>query len=497
MQELTNFINGRLVPPSSGAWLHNIEPATGVTIGRVADSGAEDIDAAVDAAHAAFPAWSATPVERRERTLHRVAELIDRDLDALARAESIDTGKPLRLARQMDIPRAAANFRFFAGAARHWRSECHRSDFPTDHALAALNYTLRQPLGVVGLISPWNLPLYLLSWKIAPAIALGNTCVCKPSELTPTTAHMLGAILNDAGVPAGVVNIVHGRGHTAGAALVAHPRVAGISFTGGTHTGQAIAAVAAPLFKKLSLEMGGKNATIIFEDADLNQAAPQAVRAAFTNQGQVCLCGSRVLVARTIFDDFTRRFVAIAAKLRVGDPLDDTTDQGAMISAEHRDKVRSYIALAQQEGGRILLGGAESPSDLPERCSPGGWRPGGFFLRPTIIAGLPPNCRTQQEEIFGPVVTLTPFDSESEAIEIANSTVYGLAASVWTRNLSRAHRVAERVQAGVVWVNCWLLRDLRTPFGGMKHSGVGREGGEEALRFFTEARNVCVRVENE
>lgn len=497
MRELTNFINGRFVPPSSGAWLQNIEPATGSAIGRIADSGPADIAAAVDAALAAFPAWSATPVERRERLLHRIADLIERDAEALARAESIDTGKPLRLARQMDIPRAAANFRFFAGAARHWRSECHRSDFPTDHGLAALNYTLRQPLGVVGLISPWNLPLYLLSWKIAPAIAVGNTCVCKPSELTPTTAHMLATLLNEAGLPPGVVNIVHGRGPTAGAALVAHPRVAGISFTGGTATGKAIATVAAPLFKKVSLELGGKNATIVFEDADLSQAAPQAVRAAFTNQGQVCLCGSRVLIARPIFEEFTKRFVALAGKLRIGDPLDDTTDQGALISAEHRNLVCSYIELARQEGGRIVLGGAEPPSGLPERCSAGGWRSGGYFVRPTVIADLPADCRTQQEEIFGPVVTLTPFDSESEAVELANGTIYGLAASLWTRNLSRAHRVAERIQAGVVWINCWLLRDLRTPFGGMKHSGVGREGGEEALRFFTEAKNVCVRVESE
>lgn len=491
MQRICNFIAGEACDPASGAWLDKFDPATGAVAAQIADSGDADVDRAVAAAREASPGWSATPTEQRSRLLMRLAELIERDLESLAQAEARDTGKPIRLAREMDIPRAAANFRFFAGAALHWRSDFHLTDLAPSQGVAALNYTLRPPLGVVALISPWNLPLYLLSWKIAPAIATGNTCVCKPSELTPTTASMLGALCNEAGIPPGVVNIVHGAGARAGAALVAHERIAGISFTGGTATGRAIAASAAPAFKKLSLELGGKNPTLIFEDVDLSEVVPQAVRAAFTNQGQVCLCGSRVFVARSIFDEFTRRFVDAAKALRIGDPADEATQQGALVSAAHREKVRGYIRLAREEGGAILTGGEETPSGLPARCCEG------YFLAPTVITGLSHTCRTQQEEIFGPVVALTPFDSEREAIEMANSTPYGLAASLWTRDLSRAHRVARQIEAGIIWVNCWLLRDLRTPFGGLKQSGVGREGGEEALRFFTEPRNVCIRVTEE
>lgn len=493
MLEARNFINGRLVDAVGGGRLDNIDPATGQCYAHLPDSDERDIAAAVAAAEAAFPAWSAMPPADRSKILHRAADLIERELEALARAESIDTGKPIRLARAMDIPRAAANFRFFAGAVLHTRSDLHRMDVPGapgDHGAAAINYTLRQPLGIVGLISPWNLPLYLLSWKIAPAIAVGNTCVCKPSELTPVTAHMLASLLNEAGLPPGVVNIIHGTGAKAGAPLVAHPRVPAISFTGGTATGAAISRVAAPMFKKLSLELGGKNPTIIFDDVNLDEITPQIVRASFANQGQICLCGSRILVSRSIYGSFLDRFSAATAALKIGDPLDETTDFGALISRAHLDKVRSYVELAKQEGGRAVLptlGGTDWRSVSSPSAS------SGFFHPPVILTNLPPTCRTQQEEIFGPVVTVTPFDTENEAIALANSTSYGLAASLWTRDLSRAHRLAERIQAGTVWVNCWLLRDLRVPFGGVKNSGIGREGGEEALRFFTEAKNVCIK----
>lgn len=491
MPDVRNYIEGRFVDAASGATLENIEPATGAPLGTLPQSGTCDIDSAVAAAERAFPAWSAAPASERSRVLHRIADLIERDLEPLARAESIDTGKPIRLARTMDIPRAASNFRFFAGAALHTSSEMHRTDVPAPSggsSATAINYTLRQPLGVVGLISPWNLPLYLLSWKIAPAIAVGNTCICKPSELTPTTAHMLASLMNEAGLPPGVANMVHGTGPSAGAPLVAHRRVPAISFTGGTLTGAAISSAAAPMFKKLSLELGGKNPTIIFDDAELDEIMPQIVRAAFANQGQICLCGSRILVSRAIYDSFLNRFAAATAALKIGDPLEESTDFGSLISSTHLEKIRACVEHARSEGGVILHPESTSRSlALPPRCAKG------FFHPPVILTNLPQDCRTQQEEIFGPVVTVTPFDTEDDATALANSTSYGLAASLWTRDISRAHRLAERIQAGTIWINCWLLRDLRVPFGGMKHSGVGREGGDEALRFFTEAKNVCIK----
>lgn len=483
MQSILHYIGGELVAARSGGRFDDVDPATGSVCASVPDGDELDVEAAVHAAEGAFPAWSHTPAQERSRILLRIAELVERETDALARIESVDTGKPWSLARSLDIPRAVANLRFFATAILHTRSEAH----PTE---VALNYTLRLPRGVAGCISPWNLPLYLLTWKIAPALATGNTVVAKPSEVTPMTAFRLSELCREAGLPAGVLNVVHGLGAKAGAALVAHPRVPAISFTGGTVTGAAIARAAAPMFKKLSLELGGKNPNLVFADANLDSALATSVRAAFSNQGQICLSGSRLFVEEPIFDRFVAAFVEQVKALRVGDPLEPDTQQGSLVSRAQHEKVLAYIDIARKDGGRILCGGAP-PARLPERCR------GGWFVEPTVIAGLDPASRVNREEIFGPVVTVTPFRSEDEVVAWANATDYGLAASLWTASLPRAHRVAERLQAGTVWINCWMLRDLRVPFGGTKASGVGREGGEEAIRFFTEPKNVCVRLEGE
>jgi aminomuconate-semialdehyde/2-hydroxymuconate-6-semialdehyde dehydrogenase len=480
MLRITNFIDGRQVEPASGQYLDNIEPATGAPYSQVADSDARDVEQAVQAAARAFPGWARTPAAERSRLLLAVAERIEANLERLARAESVDTGKPLRLAQAVDIPRAASNFRFFATAILHFHSEAYRTDD------LALNYTLRPPRGIAGLISPWNLPLYLFTWKVAPALATGNTAVAKPSELTPMTAHLLAELCREAGLPPGVLNIVHGTGAKVGAALVAHPAVKTISFTGGTATGAEIARTAAPLLKKVTLELGGKNPNIVFADADPDEVLAASVRAAFDNQGEICLCGSRVFVEAGAYPAFVERFTAATRRLKVGDPLDPATDQGALISRGHHDKVTSYLRLAKEEGGCILCGGGV-PAGLGERCR------GGFFLEPAVVVDLPVDCRVNREEIFGPVVTVTPFRTEEEVVRFANGTPYGLSASLWTKDLARAHRLAEKIESGTVWVNCWMLRDLRTPFGGTKGSGVGREGGEEALRFFTEPKTVCLK----
>jgi aminomuconate-semialdehyde/2-hydroxymuconate-6-semialdehyde dehydrogenase len=478
---LLNYVAGELVPAGAGKYLEDIEPASGAVLARIPDSDGDDVARAVAAAEAAFGTWRRTPAAARSRVLLRMAELIEARNEELARDESLDTGKPIALARSLDIPRASLNFRFFATAILHGHSEAH----VTDHT--ALNYTLRRPRGVCGLISPWNLPLYLLSWKVAPALAVGNTAVAKPSELAPLTAFRLAELCREAGLPPGVLNIVHGTGAAAGAALVADPRVRTISFTGGTATGAAIAGSAAKDFKKLTLEMGGKNPAVCFADADWDLALPGILRAAFTNQGQICLCGSRILVEASSYDEFMRRFIPAVRALRVGDPLAADTEIGAVVSAAHRSKIESYLELARADGATIHCGGGR-PSQLPERCG------NGFFLEPTVISGLPMHCRVNQEEIFGPVVTVTPFADEAEAVALANQSPYGLAASLWTSNLARAHRVADQIACGTVWVNCWLLRDLRVPFGGMGQSGLGAEGGEEAMRFFTDAKNVCVKL---
>jgi len=478
---LQNFIDGRLCAPHADRWLPVFEPATGAHYADCPDSDSTDIDVAVAAARRAFPAWSATPATQRAAILDRVADNVEARLEEFARAESRDSGKPLALARSLDIPRAVANLRFFASAITQFSSESHP-------AHDAINYTLREPLGAVACISPWNLPLYLFTWKIAPALAAGNTAVAKPSEITPVTAWMLAQACIDAGLPPGVLNIVHGNGPGAGQALIGHPQIAAISFTGSTRTGAAIAAAAATTFRKVSLEMGGKNATVIFADWDASAAnLDTVVRSAFSNQGQICLCGSRLLIERSIYETFKTTFVERARALRVGDPDDAGSDLGAVVSQAHFDKVMGCIALAREEGGSILCGGtAVHPQG---RCADG------WFIAPTVIEGLGAECRSNREEIFGPVVTLLPFDTEDAAIAMANATDYGLAASVWTTNLARAHRVAARLHSGIVWVNCWMRRDLRTPFGGVKQSGIGREGGVEALRFFTEPKNVCIALE--
>lgn len=478
--QIANYIGGNFLAPSNGRYLDNINPATGEVYSQTPDSNDADVQLAVDAARAAFSGWSATPAEQRFKVLNRIAELIDEHLDALALAETNDNGKPLWLSKKVDIPRASSNFRFFATGLMHFSTDSHSMEDK------AINYTLRQPIGIVGCISPWNLPLYLFTWKIAPALAAGNCVVAKPSEVTPMTSYLLAHICKQAGLPDGVLNIIHGTGPGCGSAMVKHSEIKAISFTGSTRAGKDIAATAAPMFKKISLELGGKNPNIIFADCDWEKMMRTTVQSSFANQGQICLCGSRVLVEESIYEKFKAEFVAKVRKLTVGDPLDEHTKQGAVVSNLHFDKVMGCIELARQEGGKILLGGnALSPEG---RCA------NGYFIEPTIIEGLGADCRTNMEEIFGPVVTLQSFKTEEEALMLANTSDYGLSATIWTQDVTRANRVAAKVHSGIIWVNCWLLRDLRTPFGGFKSSGVGREGGWEALRFFTEPKNVCIEL---
>ncbi len=479
MIKIQNFIGGVLAAPLSGEYIDNYDPSTGSVYSLIPDSDERDVELAVSAAKEAFKTWSVTPVAHRSKILLKIASLIEKNLEALALAESVDNGKPLWLAKSIDIPRAAENFHFYGTGILHFASEAH----PMEDS--ALNYTLRTPIGVAGCISPWNLPLYLFTWKVVPAIAVGNTVVAKPSEITPMTAYLLSEICMEAGLPPGVLNIVHGYGHKVGAAMTVHPDIPIISFTGGTKTGETIARTAAPMFKKISLELGGKNANIVFADCDLEKAVRTSVRASFTNQGEICLCGSRIFIEQSIYELFKEKFIKETERMIVGDPLIDTNKLGAIVSKQHYDKILHYIHLSKEEGGVIVRGGKAFHPD--GRCADG------WFIEPTIIENLPFDCRTNQEEIFGPVVTLTPFESEDEVLQYANSTKYGLAALLFTENLNKAHRVAAKLHSGIVWVNCWLLRDLRTPFGGVKQSGIGREGGFEAFKFFTEEKNICIK----
>ena len=490
MADIPNLIGGRALPARSGQWLDVIDPATGSPCARVAASDAPDVQHAVAAAQAAFPVWSALPAIERSRALLRLADLVEARLEAFAQAESINAGKPITASRTADIPRSIGNLRFFATAILHTHSELHETDMPSFGPPAhALNYTLRRPRGVAGLITPWNFPLHLFTWKIAPALASGNTVVAKPSELTPITAAMLGDLAKEAGLPDGALNIIHGTGTACGSALVQHPDVPAVSFTGSTGVGRWIGSTAGSALKRVSLELGGKNPFIIFDDADLPAAIDTAARAAFSNQGQICLCGSRLLVHSKVFDQVLAGLVERAGRLVIGDPLDPATQHGPQVSSAQLEKIDGYVRLARDLRGTIHCGGERVPaSSLPARCK------NGFYFKPTVITGLDAQCRVEQEEIFGPVVTLQRFDTEEQALALANGTPFGLAAALFTTNVSRAHRVASRLAAGVIWVNCWLLRDLRTPFGGVKQSGVGREGGWDALKFFTEPSNICVQI---
>lgn len=479
MEKLQNFIDGKFCEPAKGQYIDNYEPATGKVYCLIPNSTEEDVEMAVKAAEKAFPIWSGMSNEERSKILVRLSEGIEARMDEFTRAESRDNGKPLSLAAHVDIPRAVSNFHFFATAIIHYASESHHMQG------VGVNYTLRKPLGIVGCISPWNLPLYLFSWKIAPALAAGNCVVAKPSEVTPYTAYLLGQVAKEAGMPDGVLNILHGEGGAAGDAIVKHPKIKAISFTGGTKTGEYIARTAGPMFKKLSLELGGKNPNIIFADCDFDEMLSTTIRSSFANQGQICLCGSRIFVERPIYEKFKKAFVEKVDRSVVSHPDDPKANLGAVVSKPHMEKVLSYVELAKEEGGTVLTGGERVQMDAPYNE--------GYYIRPTIIEGLTFDCRTNQEEIFGPVVTITPFDTEEEVLMMANSTEYGLSATLWTSDLKRAHRMAEQVQAGIVWINAWLVRDLRTPFGGVKASGVGREGGWEALRFFTEPKNVFIK----
>lgn len=477
MINILNYIDGALLEAKSGKWLPVINPANCEEYALLPDSNEEDVVMAIHAAKNAFPEWSRLSVNERSAYLIKIADRIEDKLDELALAESIDNGKPLKLAKSVDIPRASSNFRFFGNAITQFSSESH--DMGT-----AINYTLRQPIGVVSCISPWNLPLYLFSWKIAPALAAGNTVVAKPSEVTPMTAFLLAKICMEVGLPKGVLNIVHGTGEPVGSIMTSHPKIKAISFTGSTRVGAEIARVAVPAFKKVSLEMGGKNPNLIFADCDYDKMLATTIRSSFANQGQICLCGSRIYVEKKIYEKFKTDFVEKVKSLVVGNPLDEKTNIGAVVSRPHYEKILSYIALAKEEGGTILCGGkAVQPEGVES----------GLYIEPTIIEGLSNSCRTNQEEIFGPVVTIMPFETDEEALELANGTPYGLSSTIWTSNLSRAHRLARDIEAGIVWVNTWLHRDLRTPFGGVKQSGVGREGGFDALKFFTETKNVCIQ----
>ncbi len=479
MSKIKNYINGQNIYPLNDKWLDNYNPSNGEVYGQIPNSCKKDVELAVESAKKAFESWSKTSIDERSKILSKIADLLEENLEKFAKAESKDNGKPLSLAKLIDIPRAADNFRFFAHAITQFGSESYET-----LGKEAINYTLRHPIGVVGCISPWNLPLYLFTWKIAPALATGNCVIAKPSEVTPMTAYLLGDICTKAGLPKGVLNIVHGLGQHVGSEIVSHKEIKAISFTGGTQTGAAIAKIAAPMFKKMSLELGGKNPNIIFADCDYDQMLKTTLLSSFSNQGQICLCGSRIFVEKSIYNKFKTDFVKAVKNLKVAHPSDKDAKIGALVSKPHIEKVLSYVKIAKKEGANLLCGG--------EKVSIKGYE-NGYYMQPTVLEIQNDSCKVNQEEIFGPIVTIMPFETEEEVIQMANSVRYGLSASIWTNNLKRTMKLTREIEAGIIWVNTWMLRDLRTPFGGVKDSGVGREGGFEALRFFTEPKNVCIK----
>lgn len=484
MSHIQNYIDGRFV--ASERQFSDLNPADGTLIAQVSEANASQVDEAVEAARRALRGeWGRIGVRERAARLHRVADSIEKRFDCFVRAEVADTGKPVSLAFRLDVPRAAANFRVFADLVKVSGLESFQTE--TADGSTALNYVVRKPLGVIGVITPWNLPLLLLTWKVAPALACGNTVVVKPSEETPATAALLAEAMQDAEIPAGVYNVVHGFGPgSSGEFLAEHPDVSAITFTGESKTGAAIMRSVASTVKPVSFELGGKNAAIVFADCEFEETIKGLSDAVFLNTGQVCLCAERVYVERRIYPQFVDALKKKAESLNAGWPHDEKADLGPLISSQHREKVLSYYRLAREEGATVVTGGG-----VPQF---GDNRDNGFYIQPTILTGLSESARCVTEEIFGPVCHIAPFDSEEEAVAMANHTKYGLAASLWTSDLKRGHRVAQQINVGITWVNCWFLRDLRTPFGGVGLSGIGREGGMHSLNFYSELNNICVRL---
>ena len=478
MIKIKNYINGKLSVSSNKSHIDIFNPSVGEVYAQCANSNEIDLENAIKSAESSFPKWSNLKQKHRSELLLKIADLIERDLNEFAKAESIDNGKPYKLSKTLDIPRSIKNLRFFASMANAIDRESY-------HKENVINYVLRQPLGIVGTISPWNLPLYLFTWKIAPALVSGNCVIAKPSEITPYTAYLFSKICIEANLPKGVLSILHGEGKIIGEAIVNHKKIKAISFTGGTDTGKAIAKKASRNLKKISLEMGGKNPVIIFDDCNYNKMIDSLIKSSFLNQGQICLAGSRVYVQQTIYEKFKKDFISKIKKLNIGDPFDNKTDQGAIVSLEHLNKISQYVNQAKKEGGAILTGG-EIPKINKNKSS-------GWYFSPTVIENISENSSLNQEEIFGPVVTLNTFKDENEAIKMANNSDYGLASIIWTDDINRAEKLAEVLESGLVWINCWLERDLRTPFGGIKNSGFGKEGGKYALDFFTEPKNICIK----
>ena len=484
MKLIQNYIDGRFVPGEHQ--FDDVNPADGTVIAQVMEASQAQVDEAVNAARRALRGeWGSIGILERAARLHKVADAIEKRFDCFVQAEVTDTGKPVSLATKLDVPRAAANFRIFADMVKMSGLEAFQTE--TSDGASALNYAVRKPLGVVGVITPWNLPLLLLTWKVAPALACGNAVVVKPSEETPATATLLAEAMRDAGIPNGVYNVVHGFGpRSAGEFLAQHPDVDAVTFTGESKTGAAIMKAVAPTVKPVSFELGGKNAAIVFADCNFEEAVNKLSDAVFLNTGQVCLCVERVYVERKIFDEFVEALKQKAEGLHAGWPNDPQTKLGPLISAQQREKVLSYYRLAREEGATVVTGGGVPIFDDD--------RDHGFYVQPTIYTGLPEAARCVKEEIFGPVCHVTPFDSEEEAVALANDTKYGLAASIWTSNMKCGHRVAQQMNVGITWVNCWFLRDLRTPFGGAGLSGIGREGGVHSLNFYSESNNICIKL---